>query len=204
MSVKDQLPARFRDANLDEIDRGQFEFVFEYRANLHANVRDGYGLLVSGPAGVGKTRALAALTVAYARRATKMTSWHFETVPELLEKYRPLSVAQPRDEFRSQSWTETYETVRWLVLNDLGKEYRAGKMHEQQVQKLGRLLRLRTERRLVTHITTNLPLYPKVGVASFEAVYGESIWSLVHECMGGYDVWGEDRRMARSFDESLR
>lgn len=195
MAAKFQLPPLFQSAALKDVDPQQFGFVLDYRKNLAAMVKGGVGLVVSGPPGTGKSYTMAALSLEYAKRARAPGSWHFETVPELLEKYRPMSVGAPTDEFRGQSWTTTYEKIRWLVLNDMGKEYRGGKMHEQHVAKLGRLIRQRTEQGLVTHVTTNLPLYPKPGVQRFEAVYGASLWSLLHEKNMGFDVWGPDRRI---------
>ena len=200
-SEKDAVPPRFRGARLQDLDPGQYQFALDYckGSTFRDNMKSGRGLLISGPSGVGKSHALAALTLEFGRRATRAGSWHFETVPDVLEKYREMGGAKIIDPWREQPWTTTYETVRWLVLNDLGKEYKGGKLHEQSVSKLGRLIRRRAEQRLVTHVTTNLT----IGVDSqgnpsdnsFLETYGESLWSLLHECTYGYLVWGPDRRV---------
>lgn len=201
-TAKDAIPPLFRHARIAEVDPAQFSFIRDYcstAAVFAAHMKKGEGLLVSGPSGVGKSHAMAALTLEYGKKATQAGSWHFETVPDVLEKYRDMGGSKIVDSFREQPWTTTYERVRWLVLNDMGKEYRGGKMAEQSVAKLGRLIRRRTEQKLVTHITTNLT----IGVDSsgdpsensFLETYGESLWSLLHECTQGYLVWGPDQRV---------
>lgn len=200
-NMEQGMPPIFRSAKLSELDPAQFEFAAEYYQSMRDNLKQGVGVLLSGPPGVGKSYAMAALTMGYARRAARAGSWHFETVPDLLDKYRPMTGAQVHDSFREQPWTTTYDTVKWLVLNDMGKEYRGGKMHEQAVAKLGRLIRRRAEQKLTTHITTNLVIDTGGGDlgfgTTFASVYGESLWSLLHECTQGYVVWGPDRRFSQ-------
>lgn len=192
--ARSRLPVRFRDASMDSLDREQFEFLFEYRTNLRDHAKTGNGLIISGPPGVGKTWAVAALTLEWAKRAARAGNWHFETTPDILDKYRPMGGPSPVDPFREQPFTVVYETVKWLVVNDLGKEYRGGKMGEQQAAKFGALLRKRSEQRLITVVTTNLPISPSSG-PTVESVYGPSVWSLLQECTNGYTVWGGDRRL---------
>jgi hypothetical protein len=91
------------------------------------------------------------------------------------------------------SFTDVYNHVPWLVLNDLGKEYRGGKLEEQVPYKLGRLLRTRSEAERVTHITTNLSLSGN-GDGTIRGVYGESIASLLAEMTKAFEVTGPDRR----------
>ena len=185
------IPSRFRDAKITDLDPEVFPFVLDYDLRMTDYLSQRKGLVFSGPPGVGKTWAAAALTKRYAQRA-RNPSFHFETTYTLLERYAPV-VASPAtyDAERSQPWTTTYESVFWLVVNDLGKGYRGGKLYEQEVMRVGRLLRTRSERELITHITTNLPL---TGDSSLETVYGESVMSLLHEMTEGWEVDGPDRR----------
>ena len=198
---REAIPLLFRGAKLPELNPDQFQFVLDYchGKKFAENMKTGTGLLLSGPSGVGKSYVMAALTAEYARKATRAGSWHFETVPDVLEKYREMGGQRLIDPSREQSWSVTYESVRWLVLNDMGKEYRGGKLHDQAVSKLGRLIRHRTEKKLVTHITTNLTIGTdhegRESSNTFLETYGESLWSLLHECSQGYLVWGPDRRV---------
>jgi DNA replication protein DnaC len=188
------LPKRFQKAELTDLDDAVMRPVLDYAQNLRAQVKTGRGLLLSGPAGVGKTYALAALTKHYARRA-RQPSVVFETVYTFVERYAPVVAAQAAvDSWHGQTWSRTYETAHWLVLNDLGKDYRGGKLLDQAIYKIGRLLRTRAEACLITHVTTNLPLEEGIGISTFKSVYGDSIWSLTAEICDRFIVDGPDRR----------
>lgn len=105
------------------------------------------------------------------------------TAPKLFEQYA-VRYAEGEDTFRGRSMTETFETVRGLVLNDLGKEPRIKDWQEQDaVYKLGRLLRARHEDQLPVFITTNFPLQrsPRGAGMTLAQAYGPAIWSLVQE-----------------------
>lgn len=189
-----QIPSRFHKAELKQLDPEHFGMVLEYAKSMKAMIGEGRGLLIAGPPGIGKTWALAALTKRYVSRAF-VPSYVFETAYSLLERYAPIvATAETHDSLRNQPWTKTYEDAQWLVLNDLGKDYRGGKMAEQVAYKVGRLIRSRAERGLVTHITTNLPLVGDAHVRTFVKVYGDSVWSLTSETMNRYEVIAPDRR----------
>lgn len=189
------LPVRFRDADIGNVDTEVYgASVIAYKNSLKERVSHGRGLLLSGPPGVGKTYAMAALTKFYMSRLRRHPYVVFETVYSVLDKYSPVASAAEQDPDRGQSWTKTYETCSWLVLNDLGKDYRGGKLAEQVAYKIGRLIRTRSENMLVTHITTNLPLMSRPGYATFKDVYGESLWSLLAEMMNRFEVDGPDWR----------
>ena len=95
------------------------------------------------------------------------------------------------DPFRDQPWIVTYTSVQWLVVNDLGKEYRGGKLGEQVAYQFGRIIRARSEKKLVTHITTNL------SGNEINSIYGESVVSLIAESMTSCRVTGPDRRKVK-------
>jgi DNA replication protein DnaC len=164
-------------------------------------VSAGTGLMLSGPPGVGKTYAVIALTKAYDAMNEvegRKCDYEFVTAPELFDRYANVVETGDRgyDEWRNQSYTKTYEQVPWLVINDLGKEYKGGALHEQVAYKLGRLLRARSERRKVTHLTTNLLLGGRGSTSdnTLENSYGPSILSLLREMVKAYEIVGNDRR----------
>jgi len=202
MLILRYLPHRFVDATLETLDLVQFPFVAGYVDDITCRegknmslFKDGCGLLLSGPPGVGKTWALAALSrfyLEYTESKGKPFDCAFVTAPVFFSRYdNPVEVLW--DSYRGMSFTDVYNHVPWLVLNDLGKEYRGGKLEEQVPYKLGRLLRTRSEAERVTHITTNLSLSGN-GDGTIRGVYGESIASLLAEMTKAFEVTGPDRR----------
>lgn len=208
MYILRYLPQRFVDATLETLDKEQFSSVFDYVQGMITELTSvavvmeqtplfalGCGLLLSGPPGVGKTWALAALSrfyIEYTSGKHRPFDCVFVTSPVFFSKYdNPVEVLW--DSYRGMSFSDVYERVPWLVLNDLGKEYRGGKLEEQVPYKLGRLLRARSEANAVTHITTNLSLSGN-GEGTLRGVYGESIGSLLAEMTQAFEITGPDRR----------
>lgn len=186
-----RVPPRFAGAEMRHVDHEIFDCVHAYAAHMGARVREGKGLLLSGPPGVGKSYAMAALTRAYLFRA-RSPDHVFETSYTLVEKYATYNATDSSRDDRA--WSTVYETTPWLVINDLGKEMHAGKVGEQNIYRIGRLLRTRSERMLVTHITTNLVLEGS-GSNSFLQVFGDSTFSLVCEMFELWGCDGPDRRV---------
>lgn len=183
-----KVPARFRKAKLEDLDPNQFRAVINFNKGLLGG--SGAGLLVCGPPGVGKTYALAALSLRWADRARvseRKLSGEFVTAPLFFDNIDPFN-DDAWDDYRDRSWVETYSRVDWLVINDLGKEDRSGKLAKQKAQRLGRVLRARSEAMLITHITTNL------DGKGLKDEYGESIVSLLSEMTIPVIVDGPDRR----------
>lgn len=185
------IPKRFSEATMNSISPEQFTMVYNYAENLRSRIRDGEGLILSGPPGVGKTWAMAGLTQHYTKVVPR-ADYVFITAPEFFDAYNLFRVDEAEavgwDSYRAQSFALTAETVHWLVINDLGKEYRGGKLSEQIPHKLGKVLRSRSERNLITHMTTNLT------PTAFKEAYGDSIASLVSENTTFFTVTGPDRR----------
>lgn len=184
------IPPRFREATIDTLtppfDGIVSDFVLRWKAGERRK-----GLLLCGPPGVGKTWAISALV----RRILTMpiglrVDFEFVTAPDLFQNLQGGTFAEVRDRYRDCTWEKTYSDVPLLVINDLGKEYRGGRMGEQVAYFLGRVMRHRSERNLPTFVTTNLS-----GVAITET-YGDSISSLMSEMMVPHVVRGPDRRGA--------
>jgi DNA replication protein DnaC len=184
---------RFSAAEMETLDQKQYKMVFNFRKKLAVNVNMGRGMVLSGPPGVGKTWAMAALT------REQGGDYVFITAPEFFDMYASYDRDKHWDAYRNQDVDRTFERVPWLVLNDLGKEYRGGKLGEQIPYKLGRLLRARAERLKSTFITTNMALVSGVdsGGDTLESVYGGSIVSLLSETTKAFVIQGSDRRKSR-------
>lgn len=172
---------RFERAELEHIDRKDFAVVFQYEDTYKQQLRDGRGLLLSGPPGIGKTYSMTALMKHMRRELGSRFDFLFVTAPDLFDRVS----GRERDEFRNKSWLDVYSTVTALVINDLGKEDRSREWKsEELIVKLGRVLRRRHEDALPIFITTNIPLVaPKSNkeLPTFPAVYGDSLWSLVYD-----------------------
>ena len=187
---------RFREAVMKRLDAQQFAPVITYAKRFEANAKRGKGLFLSGRPGIGKSYAVAALIRAAQEHHTKRGRYfdfEFVTAADLFDRV-PLWVnghdgkEGEVDKRRNQSWSKTYAMVPWLVVNDLGKEFKGGAMKDQVTYKLGRVLRERHERKLVVHVTTNLT------VKDTREEYGDSISSLLSEMCLVYEITGKDRR----------
>jgi len=193
-----RVPPRFQGATLDSIDDDLFPTVAPWIAKVEKEgcaIKKMKGFIFSGPPGVGKTWTMAALTSWWAPKG----DYEFVTAPDLFERYSIFGDAENGegksvDTYRGKPYNQTVETVPWLVINDLGKEYRGGKMAELNTHKLGRILRARSERVLPVFITTNLPLKGEKEDETLWGIYGGSITSLLREMTKAYQVIGPDRR----------
>lgn len=188
--MKLRIPRRFDRATLDSLDAKQFSELSKYISKRSRYWPDGIGVLISGPPGVGKTWAVAAMTRFVVDASPR--DHEFVTAPDLFDRLGVIERENPTafDDWREQLWMTTYRTVPWLVINDLGKEYRGGKLSEQANYKFGRVLRARSESELLTHLTTNFSLQ------EIKDTYGDSIASLLSEMTIPIIVQGEDRRRA--------
>lgn len=188
------VPPRFAAATLEGL-APTFDFVRDYARDLRANLDAGRGLLISGSVGTGKTHALAALVRHY-EAASKTRYAVFSSAYEVADRFAPV-VGEVEDLYRHQPWTVTLSECRFLVVDDVGRSYRGGKLAEQEAYRFGRLVRTRSQALLVTCVTTNLPLRAGGAEPSLREVYGEATWSLLCECTAMHEVAGPDRRRAR-------
>jgi DNA replication protein DnaC len=186
---------RFESADLKAVDKKQFEAVFQYAKHYDAMLKEGRGLLLSGPPGIGKTYAITALMKKLRESRDSRFDFQFVTAPLLFDRVSN----REQDAFRGKSWLDVYTSVQGLVINDLGKEDRSREWkNDEIIGKLGRVLRARHEDQLPVFITTNLPLVaPKhnKALATFSSVYGESLWSLIYDMTElRAQCHGDDRR----------
>jgi DNA replication protein DnaC len=196
-----RVPERFAEAHLKQVDNSAFKMVFDYINNFDTHMKGGTGLLLSGPNGIGKTHALVALMREAERlhlEKKKYFDYEFVTAPDFIERIPIFEDRISTDPRRSKPWYDTFISVPWLLIDDLGKELRTGGFHEQVLYKLGRVLRARNGKCLVTHLSMNLSLKSVKGKESLNSVYGESITSLLAEMTKSYVVQGPDRRRARA------
>ena len=187
MKAREIVPPRFAEARLDNV-LPVFAAMKLYAEMMTVNLQRGLGLLVTGPVGVGKTWATAALTIEYRRKFHgRGCASEFVTSPAFFDHMNEFSDDR-WDDYRDQEWSDTYTRVPWLVINDLGKEYRGGKVADQVVYRLGRVLRERCEHKRVTHITTNL------DNKGLRETYGEAVMSLLSEMTRPLIINGPDLR----------
>lgn len=186
------IPKRFSDATMALVDEEQFGPVCVYAQHLKERFLKGDGLILTGAEGLGKSFAAAALTRHFRRAAKKdgdgfgSCDYVFITAPDMFDKIA--IVGDCYDSYRGKEYVDTFSTTPWLVINDLGKEYRGGKFDEQIPYKLGRILRARAEREIPTFVTTNL------SGADIRSIYGASITSILAETCRSYEIEGKDRR----------
>lgn len=96
----------------------------------------------------------------------------------------------PAHEGSSEWMADRMETVRFLVLDDLGKEYRADSGFTET--HLEQLLRRRIRSGLATCITANTDL------RTFGKTYGESTAQLIQEAMTPIHLTGSNMRGAEA------
>jgi DNA replication protein DnaC len=171
-----RIPEKFRDAT---IDKTHSPAVYKFAQKLEHNLKQGYGLLLTGPVGVGKTFLAAALALLAQEITPKVL---FLSSPDFIQA----CIHKTRfDEY--QTIEEAAANRDLLVLDDLGSEYR-GSGSGFSEQNFVNLLRSRVMRKSSTVITTNLSM-PQV-----EEIYTVAFRSLLAEACLEITVKGADRR----------
>lgn len=158
-------------SEMDIEDHQALKIFTDRMANLDDWLSDGYGMVLSGPHGNGKSSVAAMLCKAAMARGKRV---HYMTFSRLLDTY-------------ARGWTED-DVKRWitrhirnadlLVIDDLGQEVKSGPQRgstRMAVAFLDDIMRYRVSARLATIITTNEP------IARVEAMYGSSVLSLIFE-----------------------
>jgi DNA replication protein DnaC len=171
-----RIPTLYRDAVVEE---SHSRHVYGYLQRLEHNLKHGYGLILSGTNGTGKTH----LAAAVARAALKITPLvMFITAKDLIG-----SIIDKKFFDGDITILRAAETRDLLIADDLDKEYRGSGSGFAELN-LENLLRIRVAHKRATIITTNRK--PE----DLELAYGPSISSLIAEACIGIVIKGPDKR----------
>ncbi len=184
---------RYWNANLSDLKEEQLEPIQPYLDKLKGAIYKGVGIFLWGKNSTGKTHIAAALCK-HVWEEYRVASY-FITAVDLYEAWKKDYPATPES---GDSVLERAANIRFLVLDDLGREYRTHSGFSE-VQ-FGALLRGRSKERKTTILTTNLT--PK----EFSEVYGTAAGELAKECLHIIRLDGMNHReqVQASLEERLR
>ena len=192
-----RIPDRFLGAEVERIHCVPLrKIVSRYFERWKETGAKGWGLVLSGPNGVGKSWALASMLIhAFDHRLVR--AGLFVLAEEFFRLGNPMAHVGLGDEAYTeggeQTWRDYYMEVPLLAVCDLGKEDRRGKLADTAPLTLGSILRARVQKRLPTLFDTNLSTADE-GENTVRAVYGDSIHDLMQECEVFVGVTGKSLR----------
>ena len=176
---------RYWESALADLNQSQEKSLRSFLNKLEATIDRGIGLFLWGPNNTGKSY-VSALLCKLVWAQYRVTSYCV-TAAELKESWiKSIPAHSGSDELM----VDRVMTARYLVIDDLGKEYRSDSGFAET--NFGVLLRQRSRMKRVTNITSNLT--PK----EFGEVYGKSTAQLVKECMYPVHFDGPDMREQES------
>lgn len=160
---------KYWDADLSKLTSSQKKALGRYLATLKNQVSSGIGLFIWGPNSTGKSYIAGALC------KKVWSSWRVTSYCVTASQMKDSWIDDQQASYGSEETVvERIEAVRFLVIDDLGKEHRAASGFAEN--KFGALLRSRVRSNKTTVITTNMD--PK----EFGKTYGESTSQLAKEC----------------------
>lgn len=179
------LGKRYWLATISSLSEQQKVRVEPYVRSIKKNLLDGVGLYLWGNNSSGKTHIGAALCK-YVWGNFRVASY-FISAPHLYEAMKKNAPAQEGSE---ETVMERVKNVRFLVIDDLGREYRAqsGFMEAE----LCSLLRSRVSHNKTTVITSNL------SPQEIHTNYGQSVSELLKEVMITVRLSGENWREVKA------
>jgi DNA replication protein DnaC len=175
---------RFWPAARTDLSPEQADALKNYLGCFEENIRKGTGVYLWGDNGIGKSFMAAVLCKA-AFGLYRVASYCV-TATELREAW---SEDQPASEDATETVLQRVHRVRFLVIDDIGKEHRAASGFSET--KFGAIIRYRSRRQLVTCLTSNF------SPTEFYKVYGRATMDLVNECMDTVTFTGPDRRSVK-------
>ena len=169
------------DKSLEDFkgDKKVLVHVMEYIENLETNLASGRGLFFIGANGVGKTY----LTTSIMKEAIEQGyTVQFSSLGGLVE----LFTAGWHSQDEKKRFQRKIRNVNLLAVDDVGKEHRGGSGLSEII--FDNLIRYRVQRKKTTLLTSNQN--PK----DVKTIYGNSIASLLNECVRIIKVGGDDYR----------
>jgi len=176
----------FWGASLEKFNHAQNDAVKVYLSDIEQNISKGKGLFIWGNNSVGKSFVSAAVCK-HVWKEFRVASYCVLST-ELAEAWLPNSFF-PAHEDSDELMVDRIEDIRFLVIDDIGKEHRAGTGYFET--KLGALLRYRARHKRVTFLTANM------GPIDFGKIYGASAAQLAMECMRPRELKGPNMRKGR-------
>jgi len=165
----------------NSLTASQKSLVGNYIAKLDLAIRGGVGLFLWGPNGTGKSY-IAALLCKLIRGGHELSSY-FVTAAELKTAWiSDLPAHDGSEEFMS----DRVQTAKFLVIDDLGREYRTASGFSET--NFDTLLRNRVRKKYMTVITTNL------SPNKFRDVYGVGASQLISESTLEVALTGKNMR----------
>lgn len=157
-----------------------------YLSHMDEFVPSGVGVFLHGDNGVGKS---------YLGSVMCKVAWGMYGYPSFCVTASELKEAwitdRPVYPEARQTVSERANDVRFLVIDDLGKEYRAGSGFAEN--RFGALIRSRVRDGKVTVITTNF------SMKEFEGTYGRSTCELARESMHIINLVDVNHRSAEAY-----
>lgn len=171
---------RYWEASLKNTDEGcsHRPYIENYLKAIHTNRKKGTGLLLWGDNSRGKTWAAASIL----KNAAAWGYSGYMINPDILKSAVIEKTVFEDTVAGKVTIQDRVEEVDFLVLDDLGKEYRGESGFFQTV--IENLLRTRTRNLLPIIVTTNL------AIEDFGRIYNKSMFEILQECVVPIQIKG--------------
>lgn len=191
--MRANIPREYRFLSFTSFkgDKKAGDFVKRYCDSLPDMLERGWGFILSGPNGVGKTMLMmltlkAAVTLDY--------SAFYITLPEIFNLiYRSFDYPALTAEL-----SEIVLDSQFLAIGEVGKDYHRKESEQWAISMFDTIFRTRRSKMLPTILDTNFTK------AKLGDTYGESLMSLFDGCTLTINVTGEDYRRTVQQEEMRR